>query len=60
MGIVLNSGCMVPVLPEGTFSIFPNIIRLGRAAGDQLDGLGQRITVSRILDKQMDVLCDSR
>ena len=56
MGVILNSGCVVTIFPECAFSIFPYIVRLGCATGDQLYGLGQRMAMPRILDKKMNMI----
>jgi hypothetical protein len=59
MRVILNGGRMAAVFPESPVSFFAYIVFPRCPAGDQLDGLGQRIAMPRILDEKMNMFrCD--
>ena len=56
MVVILNSGCVVAILPERTFSSLSYVVFLDCAAGDHLDGFGQSFPAAPILNKKVDVI----
>ena len=51
------NGCgMIAVLPKRTFAFFSDVLFLGGAAGDQLDGFRQRFPSVPILNKEVDMI----